>query len=409
MSARSETSVSPATPDATADLAAIRTLPELLDRRLRLTPSGEAYRVFDDVAGAFTSLTWRDFGDQVRRRRLALAAEGAAKGDRIAILLPSGVEHVAIDQAALAEGLVPVPMHALDNPESVAYILRDSAATLLFVDSVERWRAIAAAGDVGPLRRVVALAAPPADAAADGRIVALDLWLEGPDVAKGAPPAVRAIDPDDLAAVVYTSGTTGRPKGVMLSHANIMANVRAIALRLEAESTDVFLSFLPLSHTLERTCGYYFPIASGSAVAFSRSVKHLADDFKAVRPTVVVSVPRIYERFYAKIMERRAGLGPAKRALFDLAVAVGLRRYEARRQGRAPSVLDRMAWPALDRAVAAPVRAQFGGRLRIAFTGGAPDRAVGHPPLPGSRARHPAGLRDDGTVAGGLGQRARRQ
>ena len=373
MSSRSETSVSSATPDATADLAALRTLPELLDRRLRLTPSGEAYRFFDDVAGAFTSLTWRDFGDQVRRRRLALAAEGVAKGDRIAVLLPSGVEHVAIDQAALAEGLVPVPMHALDNPESIAYILRDSAAVLLFVDSVERWRAITAAGDVGgQLRRVVAMAASPADAAADGRIVAIDRWLEGTNGPMSGLHAARMIDPDDLAAVVYTSGTTGRPKGVMLSHANILANVKAIAQRLEAESTDVFLSFLPLSHTLERTCGYYFPIAAGSAVAFSRSVKLLADDFKAVRPTIVVSVPRIYERFYAKIMERRAALGPAKRALFDLTVTVGLRRYEARRQGRAPSALDRIVWPALDRAVAASVRAQFGGRLRIAFTGGAP-------------------------------------
>ena len=371
MSARSETSLS-ATYDATADLAAVRTLPELLERRLRRTPSSEAYRFFDNIAGDFASLTWRDFGDGVRRRRLALAAEGVTKGDRIAILLPSGVEHVAIDQAALAEGLVPVPMHALDNPESIAYILRDSAAVLLFVDSVERWRAIAAPGDVGgQLRRVVPMAAAQADAAADRRIVALDRWLDGTDGAMGVPRPPQ-IDPDDLAAVVYTSGTTGRPKGVMLSHANIMANVKAIAERLEAKSTDVFLSFLPLSHTLERTCGYYFPIAAGSTVVFSRSAKLLADDFKKASPTVVVSVPRIYERFYARIMEHRAALGPARRALFDLAVAVGLRRYEARRQGRAPFAIDRIVWPALDRAVAAPVRAQFGGHLRIAFTGGAP-------------------------------------
>ncbi len=354
-----------------ADLAAVLTLPQLLERRVRETPSGEAYRAFDAAAGDWRSLTWRDFGCEVRRRRLALMAERFAKGDRVAILLPSGIEHVALDQAVLAQGLVPVPMHALDNSESIAYILRDSGAVALIVDSLDRWRAIAAAGDIGTsLRRVVTTGGPPAGAA-DGPVVALEAWLSVADGAQNEPLA-PAIDPDDLAALVYTSGTTGRPKGVMLSHVNILANIKATAERLHAESGDVFLSFLPLSHTLERTCGYYFPIAAGSAVAFSRSVKLLADDFKSVRPTVVVSVPRIYERFYAAIMERRAALKPAQRTLFDLALTVGLRRYEARRSGGAPSVADRVLWPALDRLVAAPVRAEFGGRLRIAFTGGAP-------------------------------------
>ena len=107
-----------------ADLAEVQTLPQLFERRVRETPSGEAYRTFDAAAGDWRSLTWRDFGREVRRRRLALMAERFAKGDRVAILLPSGIEHVALDQAVLAQGLVPVPMHALDNSESIAYILK---------------------------------------------------------------------------------------------------------------------------------------------------------------------------------------------------------------------------------------------------------------------------------------------
>ena len=122
-------------PHPNTDLLSIAALPELLDWRIRRTPSGEAYRSFDRQTGRWRSLSWQAVGEEVRRRRLALDAEGLEKGDRAAILLPSGVEHVAIDQAALAEGLVPVPMHALDNPESIAYILRDCAARLLFVDS----------------------------------------------------------------------------------------------------------------------------------------------------------------------------------------------------------------------------------------------------------------------------------
>ena len=131
--------------------------------------------------------------------------------------------------------------------------------------------------------------------------------------------------PTDLAAIVYTSGTTGRPKGVMLSHANVIANVKASHERLPAVATDVFLSFLPLSHTFERTAGYYYPIAVGAAVVYARSTQHLPEDLKTVRPTILISVPRIYERFYTKIMEHRAAAIWPERAALDLALKIGSR------------------------------------------------------------------------------------
>src|SRR5271165_4946308 len=198
---------------ASSDLASIRTLPELLERRIGATPSGEGYRSFDPATGVWASLSWQAFGEEVRRRRLALKAEGVEPGARIAILLPSGVEHVAIDQAALAEGLVPVPMHALDNAESIAYILRDCGAALLFVDSVERWRTILKSGDVGPqLRRVIVSTGEPGAEAPDARVIAFDEWISS-GTCEAKPEGAVPIDPNDLAAVVYTSGTTGRPKG----------------------------------------------------------------------------------------------------------------------------------------------------------------------------------------------------
>jgi long-chain acyl-CoA synthetase len=158
------------------------------------------------------------------------------------------------------------------------------------------------------------------------------------DAASGAAPAA-AITPDSLAGIVYTSGTTGRPKGVMLTHRNVASNVLALLERIEVRPSDLFLSFLPLSHTFERTVGYYLPIASGSCVAHGRSVKELGQDLREVRPTMLVSVPLIYERIYAKMQENR---------------------------------LARLAWPGLDWFVARKLRAQFGGRLRCAITGGAP-------------------------------------
>ncbi|WIW45899.1 AMP-binding protein [Bradyrhizobium sp. 62B] len=355
-------------PDGLAD---IKTLPELLRWRIKATPAAEAYRHFDAGAKRWLSQSWREIDAEFELWRRALAAENFAPGERVAILMPNGTAHIAMDQAALSRGLVPVPMHAVDNPDSIAYVLVDSGALLLFVDTLERWQAIVATGQpLDHLKRVVC-----ADASGlitpNARIVGLDHWLAQAPGAS-APLADVAIEPHDLAAIVYTSGTTGRPKGVMLSHGNVVANVKAIARRIEAEPHDVFLSFLPLSHTFERTGGYYYPIAAGACVAYARSVPQLAEDLKHVRPTVLVSVPRIYERIYALIMQHRASAGWIERALLDLTVAVGGRRFDARQQHAMPSLLDRLAWPLLKRLVADKVLAQLGGRLRVAVSGGAP-------------------------------------
>jgi len=352
-------------------LAEVRTLPELLRWRVGATPAGEAYRHFDAAAGRWIGQSWQQINAEFEVWRRALAAEGLAPGERVAILMPNGTAHIAMDQAAMSRGLVPVPMHAVDNPDSIAYILGDSGAQLLLVDTLARWEAIAATGQpLDNLKRIVC-ADTAGPAPTDARIVALDRWLAG---APGpvAPPSDVAVKPDDLAAIVYTSGTTGRPKGVMLSHQNVVANVKAIDRRLKATPSDVFLSFLPLSHTFERTGGYYYPIAAGACVAHARSVPLLAEDLKHVRPTVLNSVPRIYERFYALIMQHRASAGSIERALLDLALAVGGRRFDARQGRGGLSLFDRLAWPLLKRLVADKVLAQFGGCLRIAVSGGAP-------------------------------------
>jgi long-chain acyl-CoA synthetase len=356
-------------------LADVGTLPELLRWRVGLTPDKEAYRHYDAERSEWIGFSWREIDAKFDRWRRALAAEALGRGERLAILMPNGIAHAAMDQAALARGLVPVPMHAVDNPDSIAYILDDSGALLLFVDTGERWRQIAAIGNALPsLRRVVcaSLEATPDLATSDPRVIALDQWLEAAARAE-LPPTDVAVEPDDLAAIVYTSGTTGRPKGVMLSHDNVVSNLKAIHQRLAASEDDVFLSFLPLSHTFERTCGYYYPIAIGACVAYARSVKQLSEDLVQVRPTLLISVPRIYERIYALVMHHRAAANPIERALLDLTVAIGGRRFDARQSGcRSLSSFDRLAWPLLQRIVASNVLAQFGGRLRIAVSGGAP-------------------------------------
>jgi long-chain acyl-CoA synthetase len=357
-------------------LAEVETLAALTAWRVAQTPHAEAYRHFDRHTEAWVSYSWQAFAALVERCGRALDREGLAHGDRIAILMPNGIEHVAMDQAALSRGLVPVPLHAIDYPESIVYILEDSGTRLLLVESHERWRKLAAAADgrTPALRRIVCAAIQDGAQPADPRVVGLAPWLEAAPAPAGDKAPVRAeVKPGDLAGIVYTSGTTGRPKGVMLSHANIVANIKAIHHRITAERTDVFLSFLPLSHTFERTAGYYHPISVGASVAFARSTQHLPEDLKTVRPTVLTSVPRIYERFYARIMEHRAAASRLERALLDLTLAVGGRRFDAR-QGRLASVpfTDQLVWPILKRLVADKIAAQLGGRLRVAVSGGAP-------------------------------------
>jgi long-chain acyl-CoA synthetase len=355
--------------------ANVRTLPELLAWRAELTPWRPAYAEYDAKMDDWRERTWREVSDAVHLHLRALRALGIGHGARIGILLPNGHATVCIDLAALAGGWVLVPMHALDNPASIAYILGDTAAELLFVDTLAQWKDIRAAGLDAPALRAVVVrrgGVVASDASGGPRTLALAAWLQMAEMA----PASAACDPkeDDLAAIVYTSGTTGRPKGVMLTHANVMANVRACLARFEAHEDDRFLSFLPLSHTFERTAGYYLPIAAGACVAFARSIDQLPDDLRRVRPTILVSVPRVYEKAQARIDATLASSRLAHLA-FRCAVAAGWRRHlraqAAPVAGRWMQPLDELCLRFLDARVGAPLRAQFGGRLRVAVSGGA--------------------------------------
>lgn len=376
---------------ADASMATAATLVEMLALRVQQTPAGEAYRAYDEDARSWKSLNWAQTGERVARWAQALAAQELAPGSRIAILLPNGLDAMSIDLASLRCGHVPVPLHSIDNAGSIAYILANAQVSMLFVAQQSTWDKICATGQALPaLRKVVVASAKPASRAAEpdteGDAAALEAlrqipvqplaqWLaEGGAVPLPPPPSA-----EDLAAVVYTSGTTGKPKGVMLTHRNVVSNVQAVMQRLQPRSDDVFLSFLPLSHTFERTAGYYLAMAVGACVAYARSVAQLAEDLKTQRPTVLVSVPRIYERVHAKVMEALAR-APLKAQLFELAQARGWQRF-CETQGIAdaqapqpdvPGWMQWLPWPVLNHLVAKPLLAQFGGRVRVAVSGGAP-------------------------------------
>ena len=281
------------------------TLDGLFALRTKRTPEREAYRYFDKDSMAWASHTWADMAREVARWQSALRAEKAPRGGRVAIQLRNCPEWVMFDQAALSLGLVCVPLYTDDRPDNIAYILKEADVGLLLVQDAGRWRRLAeVVPDDSPLRRVLLLDDGESArelAEQDERVRIVGDWLPN----SGGELAVRQTrDPHALASIVYTSGTTGRPKGVMLSHHNMLSVAHGSLTLLDCYQEDVFLSFLPLSHTLERTGGYYLCIMTGSCVAYARSIAQLGEDLLNVKPTVLIAVPRIFERVYGRIVEQ---------------------------------------------------------------------------------------------------------
>lgn len=359
----------PSLPPHIIDCRQAETLPGLFAQRVVRTPDALAYIDYDAAAGGWRQHSWRSISARVARWRQGLLQEGLRPGDRVAVALPNGIDWVCFDLAALSIGLVDVPLYLSDSPGNTAFILADSGARLLLLDSQTTWCALTPHRDAFPdLERVLCAAGSITATAEAGLLGSLADWL--PD--EGAASNKADIGADDLATIVYTSGTTGPPKGVMLSHRNLLWDAEAVARNVTPAKDDIFLSFLPLTHCFERTLGYYLPMMAGSTVAYARSIDTLIEDLRAIRPTVMLSVPRVYERAYSAIHDRIAG-NRLQRALLDRTITVGWRRFEAE-QGRAaqPSWRQRLEWRLLRRLVADRILGRFGGRLRIAVSGGAP-------------------------------------
>ena len=341
----------------------------LFRARVAASPHAVAYRQFDEARAEWVALTWEQVATEIERWRRALTRENLVPGDRVAVMLKNCVEWVIFDQAALSLGLVTVPLYLDDRPDNAAFILDHADAKLLFAEGRFQHKKLAEIAGASPrLQRIVSLE-PPENHLADWdpRFTLAEDWLTA--AAHAAPPE-RHLHADQLASIVYTSGTTGRPKGVMLTHANLLWNAYYAAQCAGFGPHEVFLSFLPLSHTLERTGGYYLPMLLGGEVAYARSITQLAQDLQVIRPTVLISVPRIYERVYGRIQDGLAKKNPIARSLFKLAVQVGWRRFEYA-QGVAGWHPTFLLWPLLNKLVARNVTEKLGGRLRLAISGGA--------------------------------------
>lgn len=307
----------------------------------------------------YVNSAWRDYDvatliDQVARWQAAYRAAGLRPGDRVALCMKNGVQWVIADLAALGLGLVVVPLYVDDNADNMAWSLMDSGAKLLVADHLRFLSVLQQ--KMAELPQIVAVrgeAALPA--------ISLEAWLP----AEAQPLEVAGQSEDALATIVYTSGTTGRAKGVMLSHRNILTNVSGVMQAYPVYETDTFLSVLPLSHMFERTAGYYLPLCAGAMVTYCRGVNELAADIAEQRPSVIMAVPRLFERILARIDERLAE-SQFKRWMFYTAAAAGWRRFTHKSR-----FYDALIFATIYPRIVKPLHERLGGRLRHAVMGGA--------------------------------------
>lgn len=342
-----------------------QTLYGLFCERVKLSPDKDAYGYFDSDIGSWQSLSWQQVADAVQLWQRALQQENLRKGDRVALNLRNSKEWIFFDLAALSLGLVVVPLYPDDRPDNVAYILQDADVRLLLLNSTKQWSAIKAVlPEEHNLKRIVIVHDESTDN--DPPLTSMASWLEQADSDIVISPAAA----DQLASIIYTSGTTGRSKGVMLSHQNMLSVAYGSLQFFETFPDDVFLSFLPLSHTLERTGGYYLPMMAGCKVVFSRSIPLLADDMRQVQPTIIIAVPRIFERIYDRVQKQLSESNVLRRLIFKMAVTVGWKRFHYL-QGRAYWSPSLLLWPLLNKLVVNKFHQRLGGKLRLAVTGGA--------------------------------------
>jgi long-chain acyl-CoA synthetase len=340
-------------------------LAALFRERTSRSPDTAAYVQFDPADNQWREYSWQQTADEVIRWQQAMRSSGLKKGDRVVIMCHNSREWVICDQASLGLGLVLVPVFMNDRADNIAWIVNDCEASALILEGSDQWQTLQPVVDeLSSIHTIVAL--KPVDAQHD-RLKQLNDWLPADQEGKLAE---EESAPEELATIVYTSGTTGKPKGVMLSHHNILWNVHAALQLFDIRADNTFLSFLPLSHTFERTVGYYLAMVCGCTTAYNRSIPQLAEDLSIVKPTLMVSVPRIFERIYGRIMDKLETESALRKKLFRSAIDIGWKKFEYN-QGRGSWSPGLLLHPLLDGLVGAKVRNRLGGRLRFTVCGGA--------------------------------------
>ena len=354
-------------PPPPVDYARLRNLTAMFFERATL--GGERPFLWAKRAGAWRPTSWRQAAERAGALAKILQARGVAPGDRVMLVAENRPEWAISDLAIMTAGAITVPAYTTATSEDLRHVLIDSGATAVIVSAALADRMLPVARDA---RCKLAIAMGPA-AAPDG--LSVESWdalvADGLALPGDATTLAEAPTRDDVACLIYTSGTGGTPRGVMLTHGNILQNCWSAFDLIEelGRGDEVFLSFLPLSHSYEHSAGQFLAISLGAEIYYAEGADKLAANLIEVRPTITTAVPRLFEAMHQRIALQMKNQPTLRRWLFDRAVALGTKRYE---RPHALTPLDRLLDHALDRLVRAKVRARFGGRLKALVSGGAP-------------------------------------
>ena len=321
-------------------------------------PKGDTYQ----------DISYAELGESVDAFSQGLNTLGVHSGDRVALLSENRPEWAITDFGSLKVGAVTVPMFSTLTAAQVGYILKDSGSKIICVSTeAQLKKVLSIRGDVPTLESIIVFDAIEGEAP-EGVIEFEDVCRRGR--AANSTEESNASE-DDIATIIYTSGTTGNPKGVMLTHANFVSNVQACKSLIDVSDTDVLLSFLPLSHVFERLGGHYAPLFSGAKIAYAESTFTVARNMQEVSPTVMLSVPRLYETMYDRVLSAVQAGSPLRQKIFHWGVSVGSAVSSAIQDGRNPSAILRLQQGIADKLVFAKLKAATGGKLRFFISGGA--------------------------------------
>ena len=327
----------------------------------------EAMRYRD--AQGWRSITYAELSARVEAMACAVVSAGIEAGDRVAIFAPNGPDWAIADFGVLTAGAVGVPIYATDTGKQAEQVFLDAGAKLIFVGGQEQHDKVVAFASGAP----ALVAFDPATRLSGPRSSSLADFLARatPESATEVEARLAAAKPEDLATIIYTSGTTGDRKGAMLTHANFASQFRALDERFEFGPEDRSLCFLPLSHVYERAWSY-FVFRSGAANVYLRDPKDAVVAMPEVRPTAMVSVPRLYEKVFAAIQDRVSRSSPLRRRLFGWALGAGSAFEHASRSGRRVGPALRVRHALADRLVLSKIREAVGGEKKFFSAGGAP-------------------------------------
>ena len=349
----------------------VTTLPNLLLNTLSIYPKPQFMLV--KKGGRYTPISSAEFGETVRHYALGLQALGQGRGDKLIILSENRPEWVMTDFSNLCLGGITVPVYTTLVAEQIKYIINDSDARIVVVSNADQWRKLEAIrSELPQVKYFVTLESK---LPAEGVLTLAEVLAKGRAVDAAQPglfeSLARAVQPGDEASIIYTSGTTGLPKGVILTHANFVSNIVSVSNVIEFSIKDTVLSFLPLSHVLERMVTFTY-IYKGCTIAYAESIETVGENLIEVRPQIMVSAPRVFEKIYAKVMDTVLASSPLRRKIFFWGIKVG-KAYGAKKlAGRTPGGWLSFRHGVAHKLVYSKIIEKTGGRVRFFVSGGAP-------------------------------------